>query len=554
MPRRLWLLTVLGAAVSLAAGCGRASLSAGPPAAERWLEIVTPHYVIATDVAEPHALAMAQALEDLRAALLAAMWPRAEAPRGRTRVMVFARQRELSRYAGRNTAGAVFTRPGFERLLAFAAGSLDGVPAVAAHELAHDLSRWFLPVQPLWLAEGLAMELESVQLDRTGHQVVTGGLSPGMIEWLRSVRSIPSASQLFALSQPRSVDSRDATSFYLGAWALVHYLRSERPQGFARFQQSLTQLTPWRQAWQQSFPGLTAAALDRELRAHLRSARLVPRWTSFTPPVFTPVLRALSPAEVHGTRALLANTSGESAGKVEMAAALELDPNELEALRVRFHSLGSRAREARAEIAERAINAHPHRAEAWLLGALAAEHASERQRALARAEQLDPDHPGVAALLAEAALARNDTRAALAQVRHAQRRSGVTPRNLALLFAALATANRCQDAATVLERSPLLLRPQCRVMVGASQRPVTCESYVRWAYAPRSRCSFEASRTTGSPERAPSSQAGARAPDDDRRSLRQLRQGTALGMFSMTQVGKRSWSTALELKLPLSGL
>jgi hypothetical protein len=463
MPRRFSLLAAIGAAVSLlVAGCG-ASLITGRPISDRWIEIVTPHFSINTDVHESRALSMAQDLEDCRAALLASVWPEATAPRGRTRVMLFARQRDLSRYAGRNNQGAVFTRPGFERLLAFTPGSKGDVPTVAAHELVHDLSRWFLPVQPLWLSEGLAVYLEAMVLDRTSGQVVTGGVSREGVQWLRSARSIPSTTQLFAMRDPNAVDPRDSGAFYLGSWALVHYLRSEEPEAFARFQSALMRLTPWRVAWNQSFPGLTNAELDRKLVAYLNAGRFMTWRTRFTPPAFEPAVRALSSAKVHGMRALLANTSGEAAaGGAELAAALDLDPNELNALTVGFHSLAADALEARAAIATRAVSAHPGEAGAWLLGALAANELGERQRALAHAERLDPNHPGVVGLLAEDALARNDPQAALIHVRHAQRRSGVTPRNLALQFAALAASQRCDDAAAILEGTRSSRSAACR--------------------------------------------------------------------------------------------
>jgi hypothetical protein len=121
MRRRSWLLVVIGVAASLLAGCGGAGWATWHPASDRWIEIVTPHFVIDTDLGQPRALSMAHALEDSRAALLASAWPGAKAPRGRTRVMLFARQRDLGRYAGGNNQRVVFTRPGFERLLAFTA-------------------------------------------------------------------------------------------------------------------------------------------------------------------------------------------------------------------------------------------------------------------------------------------------------------------------------------------------------------------------------------------------------------------------------------------------
>jgi hypothetical protein len=489
MPRRFWLLAVLGATACLVAGCGAASSHVTRPAAFRWIEIITPHFVITTDLPRPRALSMAQALEDSRAALLTSIWPGASAPRGRTRVVAFTRQKELSRYAGRNNQGVVFTRPGFERLLAFTAGSMADVPTVATHELAHALSRWFLPVQPLWLSEGLAVYLESIEIDRTNGQVVTGAISGEDLEWLRYARWLPRTGRLFAMRGPQTIDARDTASLYLGSWALVHYLRSEEPEAFARFQQALMRLVPWRQAWNQSFAGLTNAALDRKLRVYLNTSEFTTQRTQFTPSVFTPAVRDMSAAEVHGVQALLADTSGEAVAGAELAAALALDANELNALTVRFHALPENARVERAAIATRAVDAHPQEAGAWLLLALAASDVSERRPALAQAERLDPDHPGVVGLLAEDALARNDPSSALAHARHAQRCSGVTPKNLALQFAALAASNRCEDAAALLERSTLLLDPGCRMPRGSRQRELTCSDYVRRAYAAPSSCS-----------------------------------------------------------------
>lgn len=492
MLRRLWPLVVLGVVASFLAGCGAASFTTGRPASERWLQVVTPHFVVNTDLARPRALSMAQALEDSRAALLASAWPGAEAPRGRTQVMLFAKQRDLSRYAGRNNQGVVFTRAGFERLLAFRAGFVRDEPTVAVHELVHDLSRWFFPLQPLWLAEGLAVYLEGIEVDRERGRVVMGTVSMDSVEWLRHARFIPSTSQLFAARDFGSIAPGDAASFYLGSWVLVRYLLEEQPEGFERFQEALTRLTPWRRAWEQSFPGLTNARLDLELVAYLKSRRFKTSMRRFAVPVFTPEVRVLSAAEVHGARALLANTSGEGIGEVEVAAALALDPNELNALTVRFHSLAAGARGLRADIARRAVKAHPREAGAWLLSALAAADRGGRRAALAQAQRLDPDHPGVAGLLAQDALSRGDPFAALLHVRHAQRRSGVTPRNLALQFAALAASSSCGEASAIVEQAALSLEPECRVAVVAGERQVTCFDYVRRAYAARPSCSSKA--------------------------------------------------------------
>jgi len=484
MRRRRGLRLWIGVVGALLTGCGAGAWR--PSISGRWLELETPHFVIDTDLGERRARSMAQALEDSRAALLASAWSGAKDPRGRTRVLVFARQRELSRYAGRNNQGVVLTRPGFERLLAFSAGRAGDVPKVAVHELVHDISRWFLPLQPLWLAEGLALYLEGIEIDRADGQVVMGGLSRDSLAWLRYATFLPSTSELLSKRDSSSADPRDTAPFYLGSWALVHYLLDEEPEAFGRFQKALARLTPWRSAWHRSFPGLTEAELDARLLGYLQAGRFVTTKTRFTPPVFTPRVRVLSPAEVHGARALLANTSGQPIGERELAAALELDPDTLDGLTVRFHSLRANAQAARSEIARRAVQAHPRDARAWWLATLAGSDLEERRSSLARAQRLDPDHPGVVGLLAEDALARNDPNAALFHVRHAQRRSGVTHQNLALQFAALAASSRCQGA-SILE--PSSFEPVCRLSLVAGQPEVSCADVVQRVSAARASCS-----------------------------------------------------------------
>lgn len=493
MRRRSWLLVVIGVA-ALFIGCGRAGLegaaSPAPGAANGWVEVVTPHFVIDTDLEPGRALAMARALEETRAALLASAWAGSEPPRGKTRVMLFSRQRDLSRYAGRNSQGFVFTRPGFERLLAFRDGG--DVPTVAVHELVHDLSRWFLPLQPLWLAEGLAVYLEGIEIDAARGQVVLGRVSRDSAEWLKEARFIPSTSSLFATRDADTLDRRDTASFYLGSWAFVHYLLDEHPRAFERFQEALGRLTPWRVAWEQSFPGLTSAELDRAFAAYLTEGRFSTATRRFAAPVFTPGVRALSPAEVHGARALLASTGKQSIAGAEVSAALALDPDELNALTVRFYSLAPSERGPRALIARRAVAAHPESARAWLLAALAATTFEERRRALAQAQRLDPEHPGVTGLLAEEALRRDEPHAALDYVRLTQRRSGVTHRNVALQFAALAASNPCGDAAALPERAELRFEPECRVAPRAGEPTLGCADYVRRALAAPSSCPSEA--------------------------------------------------------------
>jgi hypothetical protein len=70
---------------------------------------------------------------------------------------------------------------------------------VAVHELAHDLSQWFLPLQPAWFAEGLAVYLENKRLDGASGQVVMGEASKESLLWMKAV---PSSSRARRSSSP----------------------------------------------------------------------------------------------------------------------------------------------------------------------------------------------------------------------------------------------------------------------------------------------------------------------------------------------------------------
>ena len=63
------------------------------------------------------------------------------------------------------------------RLIAFTPGRQSSVPDVIVHELAHDLSHWYMPLQPPWFAEGPAVYLENVKFDPATRQAAMGELS-----------------------------------------------------------------------------------------------------------------------------------------------------------------------------------------------------------------------------------------------------------------------------------------------------------------------------------------------------------------------------------------
>jgi hypothetical protein len=454
-----------------------------PPASgERWLELSTPHFIVHTDSYPERAIVLAKQLEQIRAMLLGAAWPLARDPGGRTHVVIFARPSDFNRFSGTTgrVVGVSITRSGLERTIAFSPGAEGGVPRVAVHELVHDLSQWFFPLQPAWFAEGLAVYLENTRLDAASGQVVMGEPSAESLRWMRSVKFFASTQKLFGATSPHSDDPRDVMTYYVGSWFLVTYLMNGESEAFGRFQKRLHQLVPWRRAWDEAFDGMTTEALDAKLQAYARQGGNISVMSiDVELPVIEPRLRALSPAEAHGVRAMLASAGDPAVAEREMRAALALDPGELNALSVRFRASGSEAPEPRRSVAERAVSAHPDAGEAWFLKAMTAPDASSRQSALERAAALDRGHPGVALLAAEDALGRGAPAAALEQVRFALRRSALTPRMLGLYAAALEATGQCSEAMSVAQNASAMFDADCSLRHLDTDERQGCAEYVQ---------------------------------------------------------------------------
>lgn len=101
-------------------GCAHGALRPSARDEGRWLEVVTPHFVLSTNQLELNALDTAGALEEARASLLQLAWTGARnPPRGRVDVVVFRSPSEFNRYAGLDhpAAGVAFHRDGERRLL-----------------------------------------------------------------------------------------------------------------------------------------------------------------------------------------------------------------------------------------------------------------------------------------------------------------------------------------------------------------------------------------------------------------------------------------------------
>jgi hypothetical protein len=454
---------ILAAGSALSLGCSSV------PRGQAWLEVQSPHFDLYTDLEEAAAVEMAHALEESRAGLIRVAWRAESDPRGRTEVAVFASEDRFHDYVeDSNTQGVAQSYVGMERLIVtyWDDERPSGLPRVAVHEIAHDLSYWFTPLQPAWYSEGMASYLEGLQYDRATHRAILGEVPPTMLRVLKTPgRTAGSTGQLFDAPQAVHEDAWETSRFYFTSWLLVHYLMNHQGEPFYQFQLDLSNLRSWREAWSHRFPKLGSAALDASLEQYLDGGQFNYVVEQVDVPAFSPRVRTLSVAQGYGMSSWIAHRLGslEYSSK-ERDAALALEPNELNALRTRYHGLrGEGQAKERLELARQLVQAYPESGEAWLLLAKSGDSSDERSRALAQASRSMPDHPGVLELSAVSALDAADAGAALKHTELLVRRTALSMRIAVLHMRALAVNGRCDDARQVA-RSVAAAQPKgCKV-------------------------------------------------------------------------------------------
>ena len=445
------------AAGLLAAGCSalapslRAPDEGGPP----WRELSTEHFLLWTDLDEGDARAAAAQLEWIRAAVVAAVWQSPVEPEARVGVVALRSERELRLFTRGDVPGWVIADPNQPRLVFHAVGG--EVPARGvAREVALQLADFAWLRQPRWLRAGLAAYLETLTPLAAGATALVG-LEPA---WVGSAgRAGPE--ELFAW------DARDARrggeafrARNASAWALTHFLVDERGQAFTAFQGRLGAGMSPERAWRESFPGYDPRAgglerLRRDLEAWSELGRLAKRAVPVSPAASRPAERLMRPAELHALWAVLwISVPPEWAppaefrrarAEEESAQALARDPSDPSALFVSIWLAPEREQAARARAAARAA---PDDWRIWLLvaGALGPAEGAEREAALRRARELQPDQPAVLSALARQLVASGKAEEAAAVAARAVERAAWKAFPLDVLSQAEAAAGRCREA------------------------------------------------------------------------------------------------------------
>ncbi len=106
--------------------------------------------------------------------------------------------------------------------------------------MAHDLSRWFIPVQPIWFSERLAVYLQSVRFDPEQHLAIMGEPARWLLDMIRLQPRLD-LEQLFAIERmPTSPTT--VRQVYASSWALVDHLLNVHDREFGEFQEAISRL------------------------------------------------------------------------------------------------------------------------------------------------------------------------------------------------------------------------------------------------------------------------------------------------------------------------
>lgn len=222
----------------------------GPP----WREFRSAHFEIFSDASPERVASLAGQLEQLRAQLLVGMAGEGAEVEDRVRVLALDDPRAFGELAGPQ-AGGYFGHFGFEErpTVVIPSGWGGAEPETVAHELAHHLSRYFYPRQPLWFAEGLAEFYQSVASRDPAARGRFGAVDAARSYWLAHTPPIDPRALLTATKYP--VDGYRAR-FHLSSWLVYHWLWNERSADFTAFQERLARLEPPAKAWLAAFPDL----------------------------------------------------------------------------------------------------------------------------------------------------------------------------------------------------------------------------------------------------------------------------------------------------------
>ncbi|MFL5365282.1 MAG: hypothetical protein ACJ79W_25325 [Myxococcales bacterium] len=445
--------------------------------ASGWHELVSEHFVLATDAPESRSRELLSELEDAHSALRAVSWHAAHDTLARVKVIAFYRPSDAEEVLGSSREG-IFYRDLFgSRGIVVQLGGGDSFHKTLNHEIAHQQLSEFVEHAPRWLDEGLACYLETVRFVG-GSEAVAG--EPDR-ERLRFADASSDWNAILETGENAlSMNEWDYARFQSASWLLVHYLVDERRKEFGVYLLELARGVEPRHAFTVAFGGLDGEKLRGELRGYLTVGRLklirVPAnaWQG------TVDTRPLAASDVHGMRAMLLLVGAAALGShsaaldsdAEANASLERDPGNADAAAVSLYwRYGASAPALDRESAAREIiRAHPDDWRGWAMLADARQGTDEAGAARARAAELAPANPAALEALARDQLARGQAHDAVIVARRAVTLAPTDPEVLETYAAALAGSGDCAAATGLQQRVVELMRERGAGRADSSER------------------------------------------------------------------------------------
>jgi tetratricopeptide (TPR) repeat protein len=476
-------LLLLIACIVCFTACAGAPASLREGSAGRWVRLQTEHFELSTDLAEAEARRAAEALEQTRAALLAAAWSKRIGSRATARasVVVLADGLDFERYVGPNYSGLFSDAPQPTIFLWGAPARWEKRQAlgdettssVFRHELVHRLAAGIYGRQPRWFSEGLALFLESIVISEESGAAVFGRPNMAALRQYKAHRSVTVADAL-AWESDAGKDERTIAGLYGMSWILVHWLYNTQPEPFARYQDRLAKGIDPDKAWAEIFGSVKLDDIDKALFQYSRHGEFKEFPVQLERTHVEPVTKPLTQADVHAIRAQLAATGAlvrrsdalKAEALQEVDRALAIEPANVLALKLH---LGLRGGASAKEIVGRLraqVRARADDGEAWLLlGDLLAREggdAAEREAALRKALALLPGNPaaykGLASLLASTGRGEEALPLATKATLLAPWDAAALDIHAASLFA----VGRCPDALRVQTRAVDLIPERAR--------------------------------------------------------------------------------------------
>lgn len=358
---------------ALAAGCvtfPRAPDEGGSP----WISVETPHFALATNMEKAPAADLARMLEHSWTAMeyaLEALPGFALEDIARSEpVLVIALKNDREREAVHKQLGGVFSaQPLLPPVVSIGDISINRGEEVLRHELAHALLSKRLPRVPRWLNEGIAMYLQTAELDQDRQTVEWGSWNENDMRTMRGHRV--SVDALF--DSKRWKGTRETYALELEAGLLVHMLVNRYPGELACYVKRVaTDFDP--KVAMTCFPDRTRWTYEvQDYDYEASSARKQASVTFQDVQVST---TALGDARVHAVLAMLDYMAVHwvdrqfqeerfERARRHLARALEIDPAErLAILQTLRHTEQGRARWE--ELTKRLVDSHPDYWATWV--------------------------------------------------------------------------------------------------------------------------------------------------------------------------------------------